>query len=169
MSIFAGVEFTRTVALSDPGQDGLTATVDYGDGSPVEAVALGSARALTLAHRYATPGSYTITVAVRDDADAASGRVVVTVGDPAPRLTAGANAPTVPAGSAYTFDLGSVADDDASGPAMADDGDLFRGSLRVGRRRRSVLYSRTLGLHFLKEPPMNDADNDPPSATPESA
>jgi CRISPR-associated endonuclease/helicase Cas3 len=35
--------------------------------------------------------------------------------------------------------------------AFADDGAVFRGALRLGQRRRSVLYSRTLGLHLVKE------------------
>ena len=34
---------------------------------------------------------------------------------------------------------------------LADDGPVFRGALRIGQRRRSVLYSRSLGLHLVKE------------------
>jgi hypothetical protein len=37
--------------------------------------------------------------------------------------------------------------------ALADDGAVFRGALRVGQQRRSVLYSRSLGLHLVKETP----------------
>jgi len=37
--------------------------------------------------------------------------------------------------------------------ALADDGTVFRGALRIGQKRRSVLYSRSLGLHLVKESP----------------
>ncbi|HYO56262.1 PKD domain-containing protein [Archangium sp.] len=54
-------------SFSDPGtQDTWTATVDYGDGTGVQPLALIS-RSFTLSHVYADEGTYTVTVTVRDD------------------------------------------------------------------------------------------------------
>lgn len=45
---------------------GFTATVDHGDGTGAQSLPLGPGRTFSLGHAYATPGTYTTTVRVRD-------------------------------------------------------------------------------------------------------
>ena len=64
--------FTSSGSFTDPGADSWTATVDYGDGSGVQAQALNPDKTFALSHVYADVGSFTVTVAVTDD-DGGSG------------------------------------------------------------------------------------------------
>jgi hypothetical protein len=74
-----GEEFATSGGFEDPGPDSWMATVDYGDGTGPQALAL-SGRSFALAHRYARAGTYTVTVAVADDdGGTGSGSLVVTV------------------------------------------------------------------------------------------
>jgi hypothetical protein len=62
-----GETFRQTVTFADPGADRWTARVDYGDGSPVQTLSLGTLRSFTLNHVYADPGSYVASITVLDD------------------------------------------------------------------------------------------------------
>jgi ELWxxDGT repeat protein len=72
-----GQALARQGAFSDPGPDVWTATVDYGDGSGPQDLPL-SGKTFTLAHAYASPGTYTLQVRVQDD-DGGSGTATVSV------------------------------------------------------------------------------------------
>ncbi|HEX5726404.1 MAG TPA: DNA/RNA non-specific endonuclease [Longimicrobiaceae bacterium] len=58
--------YTAGGSFTDPGADSWTATVDYGDGSGAQPLAL-SGKTFSLSHAYAAPGTYTVTVTVADD------------------------------------------------------------------------------------------------------
>ena len=62
-----GIALNRAGSFADPGADTWTATVDYGDGSGVQPLALNPDKSFALAHTYAAVGGYTATVTVRDD------------------------------------------------------------------------------------------------------
>jgi hypothetical protein len=82
-----GAAFSQSGSFADPGADTWTATVDYGDGSGVQALAL-SGKTFTLNHVYADNGVYTVTVAVTDDnGGSGSDTVQVTVNNVAPTIT----------------------------------------------------------------------------------
>ena len=79
-AISAGGTFTSSGSFTDPGSDSWSATVDYGDGTGVQALALAANKTFTLSHGYATPGAYSATVTVQDSSGAAgSDSAVVTV------------------------------------------------------------------------------------------
>nr|MBI3614343.1 putative Ig domain-containing protein [Nitrospirota bacterium] len=89
-----GAPFTRTASFTDPDAgDSWTATVDYGDGTPVETLLVTpDASPLTpheipLAHTYADEGLYTVTVAVTDGlGSVGQGTFTTTVQNVAPVL-----------------------------------------------------------------------------------
>ncbi|MEW6221036.1 MAG: PKD domain-containing protein [Thermodesulfobacteriota bacterium] len=58
---------TRNGSFTDPGTDTHTATVDYGDGSGVQALALNPDKTFALSHLYPADGAFTVTVQVIDD------------------------------------------------------------------------------------------------------
>lgn len=60
-----GQAFVASGSFTDPGADMWTATVDYGDGSGTQNLALANGT-FNLNHIYTTPGTYTITVTVVD-------------------------------------------------------------------------------------------------------
>ena len=80
-TVLAGSTFTRNGFFTDAGiLDTWTATVDYGDGSGVQPLDLNPTGRFHLQHRYTAPGTYTVTVAVRDDDDGVgTARFTVTV------------------------------------------------------------------------------------------
>ena len=63
---FSGT-FNGTGSFIDPGPDSWTATVDYGDGSGVQPLALNPDKTFQLSHSYVGAGPFTITVIVEDD------------------------------------------------------------------------------------------------------
>jgi RHS repeat-associated protein len=70
-SIFEGQTLATTVSFQDPGLETWTATVDYGDGSGEQAVPLApGSKHFALAHEFATPGVFVVTVVVTDDGGA---------------------------------------------------------------------------------------------------
>src|SRR5262249_31880859 len=62
-----GDPFQRPGSFADPGANQFSATVDYGDGSGVQPLALDSNHTFFLQHGYAGPGSFVVTVTVSDD------------------------------------------------------------------------------------------------------
>lgn len=63
----AGQALTNTITLADPGTDSFTAYVNYGDGSPLATIPAGTNKWFALDHTYASNGTYTVTMMVRDD------------------------------------------------------------------------------------------------------
>lgn len=108
--VFAGPDASRKEAegfirggnFTDPGADSWTATVDYGDGSGVQALPL-SGKTFVLSHAYVDNGVYTITVTVTDDdAGADDDPVVMTVTNVNPVVAPLADA-TVTSGETFNF------------------------------------------------------------------
>src|SRR5262249_59823347 len=65
--IRAGEVMQHSGRFTDPGADTWTATVDYGDGSGVQPLAIQPGQTLLFEHRYTQPGTYRVTVSVFDD------------------------------------------------------------------------------------------------------
>jgi len=65
--IHAGEMMYHTANFTDPGADTWTATVDYGDGSGPQPLAIQPDGKILLAHRYQRPGIYRLTVTLLDD------------------------------------------------------------------------------------------------------
>jgi PKD repeat protein len=86
-----GTPFTRSVAFTDPGTDVWTRTVNYGDGTTVVTPAA-TGKTVLLSHTYASTGTFSITITVRDDENGIGTRTIpITVGPPnqAPIAVAG--------------------------------------------------------------------------------
>jgi PKD repeat protein len=77
--LMLGEGFTATGSFADADPDSWTATVDYGDGTGTQPLAL-NGKSFSLSHLYTAAGSHTIRVTVRDDdggADAATVEIIV--------------------------------------------------------------------------------------------
>lgn len=109
-----GGTLDRTGSFADPGADVWTATVDYGDGSGVQPLALRPDRTFTLSHRYLDNGAFTATVSVSDGIDARSAGFPVTVATVAPTGVLIVAGPVSEGGTA-TASLSAVTD-----PSPAD-------------------------------------------------
>jgi PKD repeat protein len=72
-----GGAYAAAGSFTDPGADSWVASVDYGDGSGTQPLAL-SGNTFTLGHTYAASGTFTVTVIVADD-DGESGTSHATV------------------------------------------------------------------------------------------
>ena len=81
-TLLAGETYTATGSFTDPGSDPWTATVDYGDGSGVNSLAL-TGKTFALSHTYPAAGTFTVTVRVSDDDVTSSRTSTVTVLAPA--------------------------------------------------------------------------------------
>jgi hypothetical protein len=88
-SIDEGDVFSSSGSFADPDADTWTATVDYGDGSPPEPLAL-TGQSFALAHLYKEDGLFTVLITVTDSANA-SGQDTATVAvqNVAPAVDAG--------------------------------------------------------------------------------
>jgi DNA/RNA endonuclease G (NUC1) len=64
-TILRGETYSSSGTFSDPGADTWTGSVNYGDGSGTQSLALAS-NAFSLSHTYNTAGSFTVTVGVND-------------------------------------------------------------------------------------------------------
>jgi PKD repeat protein len=112
-SIDEGSTFTGSGDFSDPGADTWTATVDYGDGSGVQALTLAADQTFALSHTYADDGVYTVTVTVSDDdGGTGSDTVEVTVSNVAPTPDISDEPASSPEGTQIT--LGGSATDPSS-------------------------------------------------------
>ena len=67
-----GASFQGSGSFIDAGDDTWTATIDYGDGTPMNSLALGVGGTFVFDHAYSTPGTYAIMVRVTDS-DGATG------------------------------------------------------------------------------------------------
>jgi hypothetical protein len=91
-AINEGDAFTSSGSFMDPGADTWTATVDYGDESGAQSLALAD-KTFTLSHVYTDNGVYTVTVDVIDsDGDVGTDTVAVTVSNVSPIVDAGDDA-----------------------------------------------------------------------------
>ena len=77
-NIIKGETYVASGSFTDPGADIWTASVDYGDGSGVQALAL-TGNTFSLSRLYASAGTYTVTVTVNDGVDAVVATTQVTV------------------------------------------------------------------------------------------
>ena len=97
-------------AASDVAADTLVITVDYGDGSPSEGVALAADGTFTLSHAFTADGTYLVTVtATDDDGGKAVSVVVVAVGEVGAVIDLGEGPAASVEGSEWTR-LGSFID-----------------------------------------------------------
>ncbi len=95
-TVSEGAAFSGAGSFTDPDTDTWTATVDYGDGSGSQVLALGSDKSFDLNHTYADNGSYTVTVTVNDGKGGeSSDSSTVTVNNAAPQVGA-ISAPVAP-------------------------------------------------------------------------
>ena len=105
--------FASSGSFTDPGADTWTATVNYGDGTGTQALALNANKTFALSHLYAANGKFTVTVTVSDnDGGSGSASAAVTVNNSAPVVNAGPNS-TITEGGTLTSsgsftDAGSV-------------------------------------------------------------
>jgi hypothetical protein len=100
--------------FTDPGSDSWTGTVDYGDGSGEQTLALKADKTFDLSHLYSDNGRYRVIVWIEDDdGGVGTDTVVVTVNNVAPSVTADNDAVTVNEGStaSNTGTFGDVGDD----------------------------------------------------------
>ncbi len=65
-TLLPGETYSASGSFTDPGADSWTATVNYGDGSGTQTLAL-AAKQFSLTHTYSTAGDFTVTVRVTDD------------------------------------------------------------------------------------------------------
>jgi len=77
-SLLPGEAYTVSGSFTDPGADPWSATVDYGDGSGPQSLAL-NGQSFSLSHHYMAAGTYTVTVVVHDDDGSGSAIATVTV------------------------------------------------------------------------------------------
>jgi len=86
--------FASSGSFTDPGADSWTATVNYGDGTGDQPLAL-AGKSFTLAHDYAANGTFTVLVTVRDsDGATGSDTALVTINNQAPAVNAGPDTAT---------------------------------------------------------------------------
>ena len=83
--LLENTEYAADGSFSDPGADAWTATVDYGDGSGVIALAL-TGKTFSLSHVYTVAGTYTVTVQVADGDETSTRTATVTVTASSPPL-----------------------------------------------------------------------------------
>jgi Ca2+-binding RTX toxin-like protein len=122
-----GDVFTRSGFFEDTGIGPWTATVDFGDGSGTQAVALNADHSFQFEHLFADSGSFNVFVAVTDEAgNVGSSSFVVTVNNVAPE--AGVSGPAQGVrGQTLVFQVSasdvSPADQDAGFTYLVDWGD----------------------------------------------
>jgi hypothetical protein len=115
VAIDAGDTVTLDAGFSDPGADPWTATVDWGDGSAVEAASVDqAAKTISGSHPYPGAGTFTATVCILDDDDQGCDGFEVTV------TAIAAEAPAADPGGPYTGDEGTPISIDGSASSDGD-------------------------------------------------
>lgn len=66
-AVDASGNFSASGSFSDPGDDVWAGTVDYGDGSGIQPLALNLDKTFSLAHTYQLAGTFTVEVCISDD------------------------------------------------------------------------------------------------------
>lgn len=128
VELTAGEDLQRTVTFADPDSTSWTATVDYGDGSGPQPVTPDAAKQITLEHQWAAPGTYPVTVKVKDDSDlettATFIATVVAAETPnqAPTVTVSPAFDTVEAGAVWVAPASFTDSDSTSWTYMVDYG-----------------------------------------------
>ena len=113
-TVDAGTPFLQTGSWHDPGTDTWTATVDYGDGTGIQPLALGPDHTFAVQHVYPDSGSYTLTVTLQDkDGGQGHASLLVTV-------RAVQHPPVAHAGGPYTVEAGSPLTLDGTGSSDPD-------------------------------------------------
>lgn len=121
-AIDEGDTFISTSSFTDPGADTWTATVDYGDGSGPQPLALNPDKTFALNHVYVDDGAYTVTVTVTDDdGGGAIDTAIVTVNNVPPTVDGGPDA-TIDEGGTFVS-AGSFTDVLDTHTATVDYGD----------------------------------------------
>ncbi len=135
-SLEEGATFTGAGYFVDPDPDTWTATVDYGDGSGLQPLALNPDKTFQLNHVYADNGTYTVTVTVMDDYDGShSDTLTVAVVNVAPTAVIGNSGPVME-GSPVTVSLS-----DAFDPSGADTAAGFRYSFATSLADLATTYA----------------------------
>jgi hypothetical protein len=97
-----GSEFLGSGSFADPNPDTWTATVDYGDGSGVQPLALSPDKTFQLDHTYTTPGNYVVAVTIVDSQGGQGRGYFAVQVQPLPTASSTSSTPTAtptPAGS----------------------------------------------------------------------
>jgi hypothetical protein len=120
-SVIANTVFSRSGSFSDPGADSpWTATVDYGDGSGPQSLALNADNSFDLSHVYTGAGDFNVTVTATDkDGGVGMGTLHVTVQNLPPGL-AGQTNQSASRGALTALDLGTFGDGALDGPWAVD-------------------------------------------------
>ena len=105
-----GSAMTSAGSFADPDANTWTATVDYGDGTAIQPLALAADKTFALSHVYDDNGTYTVTVVVTDSFGASgTGKLKVSVANVAPTAVVSSSGP-VREGSAATVALSGATD-----------------------------------------------------------
>jgi uncharacterized repeat protein (TIGR01451 family) len=109
-SIQEGQAYTGSFGFTDKGAGPWSATIVYGDGSAIVSLPYSTPQAsVSLSHVYSQPGSYYLTVAVKNTAtgQAVAESVIVTVANVTPKVTLVDATPslTINAGQEHSFQL----------------------------------------------------------------
>ena len=103
-SVNVGSPYVASGSFSDPTKDTWTATVDYGDSSGSQPLALNSDKSFALSHLYPGAGSYTVTVTVTaGDGAVGSTSAVVSVLNVAPSVGSITGPATAPPNTKVSF------------------------------------------------------------------
>jgi hypothetical protein len=135
----SGVNFSRTGSFTDPGVlDTFTATVDYGDGTAVQALALNADMTFGLSHNYVFNGTYPVKVTVVDKdggSNSATANIAITGGQTSTVTKYLSDlTPTI-----ATNGYGSYEKDRSNGENGSADGK----TITIG----GVTYAKGLGVH----------------------
>jgi DNA/RNA endonuclease G (NUC1) len=112
-NVDAGGTYTSSGSFTDPAADTWTGTVNYGDGTGAQTLAI-SGKTFTLSHKYAAVGTFNVTVSISDGLGLGSNVAMVTsVNHPPVARIAGAGLNGGPEGTLLTFDASTSSDPDA--------------------------------------------------------